>query len=257
MLSHDLMNAWAHLNSPVHRLDARVKLVCAAMLIVAVLATPMAQNRFLLVYAGLLTAIALASKLPGLWLAKRMAILAPFLVLGSVAVMLPRPTEGADTWPVGGIELSRQAVALWTSVGGKCALALFVAVLLAGTSTSTELLRAARAWHVPRILTSLTGFAITYLAVLSDEAARMITAMRSRGRVRGMRRTLRTGAALLVTLMARTVERAERVALAMVSRGYRGTMPALAQESVPVAQWAVVAAVLLIAGALTWAGLRV
>jgi cobalt/nickel transport system permease protein len=238
MLSLEI-DTLARLDSPVHRLDARVKLPCAVVLIVAVLAVPVAQNRLLVVYAALLAGIAAAARLPAGWLLKRMGVLAPFLVLGTVAVaLLP----------------SGEAIGVWTSVAGKCALALLAAMILAGTSATAELLRAARAWRVPRTLTSLTGFAITYLAVLSDEAGRMLTAMRSRGRVRGVGRELRTGGAMLVTLMSRAAERADRIALAMVSRGYRGQMPALTQEPVAAAQWAVAGVVLALAGALTWLG---
>ncbi|MGI5819079.1 MAG: cobalt ECF transporter T component CbiQ [Armatimonadota bacterium] len=254
MLSHDLLDAWAHIDSPVHRLDARVKLVCAFALIVAVLAVPVAQNRMLLVYAGTLLLIVAASRLPGAWLVKRMAIIAPFLALGTIGVAFLPPVDAGDTWRIGGLELSSQVVAVWASVGGKCALSLLIAVLLAGTSTSADLLRAAQSLRIPRTITALTGFAITYIAVLADEVGRMITAMRSRGRVRGARRRLATGAALLTTLMARTVERADRIALAMVSRGYRRQMPALAQEPVPAAQWAVGAAVVALALGLAWAG---
>lgn len=239
MLSHDLMDAWTHLNSPVHRLDARVKLVCALALVVAILAVPVAHNGLLAVYGVLLVAAWGASRLPAAWVLGRIAILVPFLVLGTMAAIFV-PT--AD------------ALALWLSIGAKCLLALFVAVLLAGTTTSADLLRAAHALRVPRTLTALSGFALTYVAVLADEAGRMITAMRCRGRLRGIRRRLRVSASMLATLMARTVERADRIALAMVSRGYRGTMPALAQERVPAGEWAVAGGVVALAGALTWLG---
>jgi cobalt/nickel transport system permease protein len=239
MLSHDLMDAWTHLDSPVHRLDARVKLVSAVVVVLGIVVVPVAHNDLLLAYATLLVAVSAASLLPARWILGRLAILAPFLLLGTIAAaLLPSP----------------EALPLWTSVGGKCLLTLLAAMLLAGTTTSAELVRAAQALHVPRTLTALSGFAVTYIAVLADEAGRMITAMRSRGRVRGTRRRLRVGGSLIASLMARAAERADRIALAMVSRGYRGTMPALAQERAPAAQWLIVIAIGAIAGAVAWAG---
>lgn len=240
MLSHDLMDSWAHLNSPVHRLDARVKLVCATALIVAILAVPVARNPLLAAYAALLLAVLAASRLPAGWVLGRLAILAPFLLLGTIAALLLVP--------------SPQALAIWMSVGAKCLLCLLATVLLAGTSTSADLLRAAQALHIPRTLTALSSFAITYLAVLADEAGRMLTAMRSRGRMRGLRRRLHVGASLLATLMVRAAERADRIALAMVARGYRGTMPALAPERVPAGQWAIAGVTVVIAAGMTWLG---
>ncbi|MBD3291988.1 MAG: cobalt ECF transporter T component CbiQ [Armatimonadia bacterium] len=254
MLTHSFLDDRADIQSPVHRLDARVKLVSAAALIAGVLVVPVAQTRLLWVYAVALVGLSLASRLPGGWILKRMAILAPFLGLGTIAVMLLPPTEAADAWQLGGLELSSQAVSVWLSVGGKCLLSLLAAVLLAGTTASTELVRATDALHVPRTITSLTGLAITYMQVLADEAGRMVTAMRSRGTVRSPVRKLRAASSMLVTLMARTVERADRIALAMVSRGYRGRMPALSQETVPPAQWAVAVAAVALAGTLTWVG---
>jgi cobalt/nickel transport system permease protein len=239
MLSHDLMDSWAHLNSPVHRLDARVKLLCATVLIVAILAVPVARNPLLGAYAALLLAVLATSRLPAGWVLGRLAILAPFLLLGTIAALLvPSP----------------QALAIWVSVGAKCLLCLLAAVLLAGTNTSADLLRAAQALHIPRTLTALSGFAITYLAVLADEAGRMLTAMRSRGRMRGLRRRLHVGASPLATLMVRAAERADRIALAMVARGYRGTMPALAPERVPAGQWAIAGVTVAIAAGMTWLG---
>lgn len=254
MLTHGQVAAPVAVESPVHRLDARVKLLCAVALVVAVLIVPVAANDLLLAYAGGLLVLALASRLPLRWVLTRMTILAPFLVLGTVAVMLLPPAEAADAWKLGGIELSSQAVSVWLSVGGKSVLSLLAAVLLAGTTGPPELLRAARAWHIPKTLTTLTGFAITYLHVLLNEAGRMLTAMRSRGRVRGTGRKARAASAMLVTLMVRAAERADRIAMAMVSRGYRGQMPVLQENAVPAWQWAVACAVIATAGALTWVG---
>ncbi len=251
MLSHDLIDAWTDIDSPVHRLDARVKLVCATILIGAVLLVPVGRSEILLSYAAILAAVAAASRLPAGWLVKRMAILAPFLVLGTIGVLLLPPAEAADAWQLGGRELSRQAVSVWLSVGGKCILSLLTALILVGATTSADLLRAAQGLHVPRTLTSLLGFAITYIEVLADEAGRMLTAMRSRGQIRGVLRKLRVSAAMLATLMARTVERADRIALAMVSRGYHGRMPTAAEEPAPARQWAVAGIVFAVAVGLT------
>lgn len=256
MPAHDLPDTWAHLRSPVHRLDAQVKLVCACALVVALLATPVARPRLLAVWTVVLLALALAARLPARWIAGRLLLLAPFLLLGTLALPLVPPTDAADALRVLGLSVSAQAALLWLNIGGKCLLALLAATLLTGVTTSAELLRAAAALGLPRTLTALTGFALTYLAVLSAEGGRMITARRARGRVRGLGRNLRVAASMAATLMTRTVERGERVALAMVARGYRGRMPALQAEPVPAGQIALGAAFVAACVALLWAGIR-
>jgi len=256
MLAHDLLDAWAHLRSPVHRLDARVKLVCACALVIALLATPVARPGLLAAWAALLLAIAGASQLPARWIAGRLALLAPFLLLGTIALPLLPPADAADARQVLGLIVSAQAALLWLNVGGKCLLALLAATLLTGTTASAELLRAAGALGLPRTLTALTGFALTYLGVLGAEGGRMIVARRARGRVRGLGRNLRVAASMAATLMARTVERGERVALAMVARGYRGRMPALDAGPAPAGQIVLGAAFVAACAALLWAGVR-
>jgi cobalt/nickel transport system permease protein len=57
-------------------------------------------------------------------------------------------------------------------------------------------------------------------------------------------------------LFVRSYERGERVHLAMLSRGFSGTMPALHEHATPAAAWATAAVVPLVAAGLLVAGLR-
>jgi len=235
MLTSDLLDKHADLGSPLHRVDARVKVVCTAALIVAGLAVPIAENWRLALLGGLMVALAAASRLPARWIAKRMLILLPFLIIA--ALLLPfAPVLGAEdalSIPHLGLTLSRTALSAYVSVSGKCLLALFASTLLVGTTRTVDLLRAGQALGLPRTVTALMGFAATYLAVLSEEAGRMVTARDSRGKVRGLIRNLRVAGSMMRALMVRTFERGERIALAMVSRGYRGRMPELSRKAVP------------------------
>jgi cobalt/nickel transport system permease protein len=254
MLSHDLTGAWVHLDTPIHRLDARVKLVSSGALLAAVLAVPVAHSGLMAVHAAGLVVLVLLARLPLRWVLKRMAILAPFLVIGTIGVAFLPPIEAADAWQLGGLELSSQAMSVWLSIGGKCVLSLLLSILLVATASPGDLISALSALRVPRTVTALLGFAVAYIHVLADEAGRMVTAMRSRGTPRGLRRRASTAVAMLTTLMVRTVQRAERVALAMVSRGYRGSMPSMQSRPVPRRQWAVAGTVVLAAAGLTLVG---
>jgi cobalt/nickel transport system permease protein len=237
MLASDLLDRHADLGSPVHRVDARVKVVCATALIVAVLAVPMSQNWRLALLAGLMLALAAVSRLPASWIAKRVLILLPFLIIAAVLVPLAPVLSPADELAVPqlGLTLSRVALSAYVAISGKCLLVLLAATLLVGATRTVDLLRAGQALGLPRTITALMGFAATYLTVLSEEAARMLTARDSRGKVRGLRRSLAVAGSMLRVLMVRTFERGERVALAMVSRGYKGRMPDLERAALPLA----------------------
>ncbi len=215
MISAADLHTHAKLRSPVHHLDARVKLVCASALVAAILITPVAHNVRLAPYAGLLVALAMLARLPLRWLLARAAILLPFLIIGALAL----PFVAAD--------LRVEAIALYVSIAGKCLLVLLTTSVLMGTTPVVDSLRAGQALGLPRTVTALLGFAMTYLATLTDEARAMVTARDCRGRVRGTCRAVTVAASMLRSLMVRTFERAQRVALAMVARGYNGRMPDL------------------------------
>ena len=234
----DLHDRYADLNSPLHRVDARVKVVCAATLIVAVLAVPIAENWRLALLGGLMVALAAASRLPASWIGKRVLILLPFLIIAAVLVPLAPVLSPADALAVPqlGLTLSRMALSAYVAISGKCLLVLLAATLLVGATRTVDLLRAGQALGLPRTITALMGFAATYLTVLSEEAARMLTARDSRGKVRGLVRNLAVAGSMLRALMVRTFERGERVALAMVSRGYKGRMPDLERAALPLRQ---------------------
>jgi cobalt/nickel transport system permease protein len=79
---------------------------------------------------------------------------------------------------------------------------------------------------MPEIFVSQLLFLYRYLFVLMEETMRLVRArdMRSFGK-KG--RGIRVFAHLTGTLFLRTVERAERIYQAMLSRGFSGTMPAM------------------------------
>ncbi len=84
----------------------------------------------------------------------------------------------------------------------------------------------------------IASFMIRYGDVITDELRRMSIARRSRGfEARGIRHwgvLAKTAGALFI----RSYERGERVHLAMVSRGYAGSMPVIDDVVATRAQWA-------------------
>ncbi|HUS80067.1 MAG TPA: energy-coupling factor transporter transmembrane component T, partial [Armatimonadota bacterium] len=229
----------AQCESPLRRLDARVKVVCAGVLVAAMLALPVRANAWLWAYAALILALAALGRLRAGWLGGRVVILLPFLIIGAALVPLARPVSPQDllglptAW--GELTLSRLALTAYLSVAGKCLLCLLAASVVVGTTMPADLLRAAQGLGAPRTVTALLGFAVTYLSVLADEVRRMTVARDSRGGRPGLLRGIAVAAAMLRTLMIRTFERAERIALAMVARGYDGRMPDLHRGPVPAA----------------------
>ena len=111
----------------------------------------------------------------------------------------------------------------------KFTLTISAALLLIATTSFPGICHALRSLGVPAVFVSQLLFLYRYLFVLMEEAMRLVRArdMRSFGnRGSGMKVVAR----LIGTLFFRTVERAERIYSAMLTRGFNGDMPSLIQH---------------------------
>ncbi|MGP3976682.1 cobalt ECF transporter T component CbiQ [Streptomyces sp. 8N114] len=213
---------YKHGHSPVHALPAHCKLAAVFCFVVLVVATPREAVWAFGAYAVLLAAVAAVSRVPPRHLLTRMAIEVPFVAF---AVLLPFVAEG-ERISVWGLSLSESGLWGAWNVLAKGTLGVAASVLLASTTGLNELLLGLARLRMPPLLCQIATFMVRYADVISDEMRRMRTARLSRGfEARGPRHwgVLAKSAG---SLFIRSYERGERVHLAMLSRGYAGTMPA-------------------------------
>jgi cobalt/nickel transport system permease protein len=201
---------------PLHRLDARVKLLAALAFVVAAVAAPVGSWR-LLGTLGLVLAflIGLSGAAPRTLLMRW----AGFVVLVGFLSAMVAPGLAARS--------GTGVVETYLSVLAKNSLAFLMMLLLAAVTPWRDLLLAMRRLGVPRVLVATLLFMERYLHVLLDELGRMITARRARlfRRRDSLAWGLLTG--LLGMLLLRSLERAERVHAAMLARGWDGTIRSL------------------------------
>lgn len=234
---------YRHGHSPLHHLAPQVKIVAAFGLVCAIALTPRTAIWAFAVFAAIVVGLIVVARLSVGFVARRAIVLIPFLF---VALLLPIVGSG-ERVEVLGMSLSEQGLWDMWNVFVKAGLGFLVAVVLAATTEVADLLRGLDALHMPRIVTSIIGFAVRYIDIVGADFGRMRIALASRG-YRG--RSLATWgiyAKTIGSVFVRTYERGERVYLAMLSRMYNGSMPASAVVAVPVAQW--VAAALLVGSA--------
>jgi cobalt/nickel transport system permease protein len=96
---------------------------------------------------------------------------------------------------------------------------------MASTTTIPHVLAGLERLRVPRTMVAITAFMIRYGDVIGDEVRRLRVARESRGAGGGRVAHARAIATSAGALFVRSYERGERVHLAMMSRGYAGTMP--------------------------------
>ncbi len=203
-------------SGPLQRLDARVKLIAALALILAVIAMPIGAWRWYGI-AGLLLAFVIG-------LAGHPAPGAGAAVAGPVRPGgLPRRDDRAGASG----DRTPRPPAVAASILIKNGLAVMTMIVLAGTTPFPRLLTALRKLGVPPVLVATLQFMERYRHVLVAEVDRMATARRARsfGRRGVLSWSLLGG--LIGMLFLRTFERAERVHDAMIARGWDGTIRGL------------------------------
>ena len=194
----------SHSDSPVHRLPAMVKPGVALFVILVTVLLPVEEKSWFIAVGILLALTALLSRLPALFLLKRVLLLSPF-ILGVALINAFQPSTRGT----------------WASVAVKSSLCLFTVILVSNTTPFGKILRVLKLVRVPALLITTIALMHRYLFVLADEAERMSRARASRTFARGRRFQWRALASVVGQLFVRASERAERIYDAMCARGWK------------------------------------
>ncbi len=219
--------------SPLHRARPQCKIAASLLFVLAVVATPREAFWAFGLYGLLLAGLATLARIPPAALARRLVIELPFLAF---AVFLPVVGHGQRVEVLG---VSLAVGGLWGAwnILVKGTLGVAASAIVAATTPVAELLGGLERLRLPRTLTVIAGFMVRYADVIVDEVRRMRIARISRGHDPRWIWQARAVAASAGTLFIRSYERGERVYLAMVSRGYAGSMPVLQDLAATRAQW--------------------
>ncbi len=195
-------------DSVVHRLDARVKIVGLIGLVIVSVTTPDGRWWAFAAYGALLVGLAVAARLPLRLTLRRLVVEVPFLV---AAALLPLVV------PEGAVRGGTLAL--------KVTISVLAMVVLSSTTPFPQLLDGFRRLRAPRLFVLIVGFMWRYLHVIGDEIARMRAARLAR--CHDPRFLWQAGAVArsVGVLFVRSLERGERVHLAMASRGWQGQLP--------------------------------
>ena len=211
--------------SPIHRLDPRAKIIGLAGITVVGVSTPLhAWPAYAACLVALAAIAAVARITPGVvW--SRVRVILPLVVF--VAAFVPF-VRGGPAVEVGPLSLSEAGLATFALVTVKATIGALSAVLLGATTSFPDILHGLERLRMPRLLTVIAAFMYRYVFVIVDESRRMRSALAARAyRPRHLGQVAAIGR-LVTALFLRSYERGERVYLAMLARGYGGTMPRFA-----------------------------
>lgn len=222
-----------HGHSGLHRMPAECKIVALVLFVVCVVATPRTQYWAYGIDAGLLLLAVAWSRVPFGYLAKRMVVEVPFVVF---AVLLPFIAVGERTEFLG-LTVSQSGLESALSLLCKATLGVVGGLLLAATTEPRDIV-AGLEGKLPAQLVQIMAMMVRYLDVTSDQLRRMKIARESRGFVARNPTHWPVLAQGAGAFFVRSYERGERVHLAMLARGYTGSLPGLTHDDARPADWA-------------------
>lgn len=260
--STSALDRYIHGQSPVHSMDARVKLLLALAFILAMALLPPGSWAAIAVSAALLWWAVLRAKVGLRTIITRAFVALPFALV-AVTLVFTRPGTPILRVPLGPWMLTATDRGLieFVSIVLKSWLSVQAALLLTATTHFTDVIYALRALRLPRALVAILSFAYRYLFVMIDEAQRMLRARECRsaelpGQRGGGSVAWRAGVVgqMVGTLFLRSYERSERIYVAMLSRGFDGELHTLsprpltsAEQGLLLVGGAIMAAIVLVA----------
>jgi cobalt/nickel transport system permease protein len=206
----------------VHRLDSRIKVVCTMLFLFTVISFSKYEVVSLIPFFLFPVLLTTLGEIPVRFLVRKIIIVSPFAIF--IGIFNPF-LDTRIVAVIAGIPVSAGWLS-FISILTKFSLTISAALLLIATTSFPGICHALRRLGVPAIFVAQLLFLYRYLFVLLEETMRIIRArdMRSFGK-RGL--GMKVAVRLIGTLFLRTVERAERIYSAMLSRGFSGDIPSL------------------------------
>ncbi len=213
------LDTLSYRDTAIHRLDPRAKLLATLLFIVTVVSFPKYEIAGLLPFFLFPVLLFALADIPVRFIMKKVLLVSSFAFF--IGIFNPaidrRIVSSFFGVPVSGGWIS------FLSIMMKFLLTITSALLLIATTSFPGICHALQKLGMPEVFVSQLLFLYRYLFVLTEETMRLVRArdMRSFGK-KGT--GMRSFAHLIGTLFLRTVERAERIYQAMLSRGFSGRL---------------------------------
>jgi len=209
-MKHDFLDKYSKLESVIHKLDPRTKIITFLLFVIFVITTAPHDYLSFAAYAAIIFIVVLLSKVPLSYVFKRVLVIIPFVLL--VALFLPFANKGPEGWTI-----------FWNVII-KSFLAVLATIMLSSTTRFHILLKGFELLKFPKIMIMMLAFMYRYVFILVDEAHRMERARDSRYFGGEYLRQIKIICNIIGLLFIRAYERGERVYQSMSARGFDGNI---------------------------------
>jgi cobalt/nickel transport system permease protein len=211
----------------VHMLDPRVKILVSFAFIIFVVSFPKYEFGGLMPFFLYPVFLLAAGNIPLKAIAKKVLFISPFAIF--IGIFNPLLDTKVILMPFG-IPVSGGWISFF-SIIVKFVLTVSTALLLIAVTSFPGICEALARMKLPKIFVIQLLFLYRYIFVVLDVALRMIRAREARSfgkRGREIKNFIR----LISVLLVRSVERAERIYQAMLSRGFKGEIRVLRKHTI-------------------------
>ncbi|MBM3165940.1 MAG: cobalt ECF transporter T component CbiQ [Chloroflexi bacterium] len=228
-MKHSFIDEYSELDSLIHKLDPRTKLIFALAFVIAVVLTPITSWQVFISYFCVITVLLALSKLPVSHVLKRSLVVFPFVLMIALFIPFFKQGEVAGSYNIGlwQVSVTYSGLLVLANVVIKAWLCILSLILLSSTTRLVDLLKGLQQFKVPQVIVLILSFMYRYIFVLADEVMRMKQARDSRNFGGRRLHQLRTIGNMIGTLFIRSYERGERVYAAMIARGFDGEVRTL------------------------------
>ena len=212
------LDRYAHLKSPIHQWEQRSKLVS---LLTLIFAFAFVSHLLLLpLMVAITIGLYFLSRLPLRFWLTRLRYPGFFIVV--MVLFLPFGTGETILWQWGWLSLKQEGCEALVLILIRFLSILTVSLVLFGTATLRDSLKAMRSLGVPALIVDMALLAYRYLQEVQEMRIKMQRAMQLRGfqRDRLTYKNLQVLAQLTGVLLIRSYERSQRIYQAMILRGY-------------------------------------
>ncbi|HIJ71732.1 MAG TPA: cobalt ECF transporter T component CbiQ [Planctomycetes bacterium] len=231
-MHHAQIDRLSYRASPVHALDARVKLICVLVFSVFVISLPATSVSILACYAIWPFAVLVTANIPIKFVLKHILIVSPFVAVLAVSNLLYDKEVvvavfGPWRWETTG------GLLRCFSICGKFIITMTALVGLAATTRFSDLLAAMAKLGVPHLFVVQLGFLYRYIFMLIDRGYHVLRARAGRKLRRlGFGDEVKTSAAIVGSIFIGSIDLAQRVSMAMQGRGFDGRFHRLGKKRI-------------------------
>ncbi|MBI4667160.1 MAG: hypothetical protein HY751_12220 [Nitrospinae bacterium] len=236
-MTHDMWREGGAEPEASSKVDPRVGLLLSAIAIFSVTASASAAFPLACMAMSWAALIYMGARVK-----KTLAVMAGPLAMGAMALALQSFMSGST--PLWGMEISglpltikAEGVRAGVLTASRIAGGVSVFALLCHAAPARKILAACRWLGAPQALVELANTMVRQVFSLLDMARDMAMAQKARLGYAGRRRALTSAGALSGAVLLRAVTRAENAHLAMMARGYNGSMPLPALNPLGARQW--------------------